>query len=137
LVTETAIFISHLLNNITMLKINLSGHFNQNLSDKGFSFPGTIQINPEKSFKDNLESITKFLQGLGIVSDSNVIIALPGMSILATMVTVALHGLTGQFPEIAPLFRNENGEFVCVETIDLQTMRNHVCRNMREKIISL
>jgi len=120
-----------------MLKINLSGHFNKNLAEKGFTFPGTVQINPEKSFQDNLEAVTKFLQGLGVVSDSNVTIALPGMSVLATMVTVALHGLTGQFPEIAPLFRNENGDFVCVETIDLQTMRNHVCRNLRESIIEL
>lgn len=119
------------------LKLNFSGHFNADLDSKGFVFPGTIQINPEKSFQENLESVTNFLKSQGVKSDSIVTVALPGMSVLATIVTVALHGLTGTFPQIAPLIRSESGEFVNKEVVDLQTMRNHVCRNMREEVISL
>lgn len=118
-------------------KLNLSGHFNKSLEEQGFEFHGTVQINPEKPFRNNLESVTKYLQSLGVVSDSVITVAVPGMSVLATMVLVALHGLTGNFPIIAPLVREQSGEFVCKEIEDLQTLRNHVSRNLREKVVSL
>lgn len=119
------------------VRINLSGHQNDDLAEQGFTFPGTIQINPEKGFEENLVAVTSFLKTLGVNSGSNVIVALPGMSLLATMVLVALHGLTGQFPFVAPLVRTAEGKFVCQEQVDLQELRNNVSRANREDVITL
>ena len=119
------------------MKLNLSGHFNKSLDEQGFEFHGTVQINPEKPFGENLEAVTKYLQSLGVKSDTVVAVAVPGMSVLATMVLVALHGLTGNFPIVAPLVREASGEFVCKEEADLQALRNHVSRNLREKVVTL
>lgn len=118
-------------------KLNLSGHFNKSLDEQGFEFHGTVQIDPEKPFGENLEAVTKYLQSLGVESNTVVTVAVPGMSVLATMVLVALHGLTGNFPIIATLVREANGEFVCKEQADLQTLRNNVSRNLREKVVTL
>ena len=83
------------------MKINLSGHFNQSLEEVGFSFPGTLQMNMSASYADNLRNVIAFLVAQGIKSDTVVTVALPGMNALASMVIVALHGLTGQFPKLA------------------------------------
>ena len=119
------------------MKINLSGHKNDSLAELGFEFPGTIQMDMEKSYQENLVSITKFLVNLGLQSNTTVTIALPGMSILASMVIVSLHGITGQFPNIVTLIRNNEGQFVFGEEVDLQTLRNDVCRSNREQVINL
>lgn len=119
------------------IKLNLSGHQNDDLAEKGFVFPGTIQINPEKGFDENLISVTNFLKAQGVSSGSTVTVAVPGMSTLTVMVLVALHGLTGQFPFVAPLVRNENGKFVSVEEVDLQLLRNNVSRLTREDVVNL
>lgn len=119
------------------IKLNLSGHQNDDLAEKGFTFPGTIQINPEKGFEENLIAVTNFLKTLGVNSGSTVVVAVPGMSQLATMVLVALHGLTGQFPFVAPLVRNTEGKFVCQEQVDLQSLRNNLSRSNREDIVTL
>ena len=119
------------------MKLNLSGHFNQSLEDLGFTFPGTIQMDVTKSYEDNLVSITKFLTNLGVASNTVVTIALPGMSMLASMVIVSLHGLTGQFPNIVTLIRNNEGQFVFGEEVDLQSLRNQICRSNRENVVNL
>ena len=119
------------------MRINLSGHKNDSLEELGFEFPGTIQLDITKSYQENLTSITRFLVNLGLQSNSNITIALPGMSILASMVIVSLHGITGQFPNIVTLIRNSDGQFVVGEQVDLQVLRNDVCRNNREQVVKL
>lgn len=119
------------------MRINLSGHKNDSLEELGFEFPGTIQMDMEKSYQENLVSITRFLVNLGLQSNTTVTIALPGMSVLSSMVIVALHGITGQFPNIVTLIRSTDGQFVVGEQVDLQALRNDVCRNNREQIVKL
>lgn len=119
------------------MKLNLSGHKNNSLEELGFEFPGTIQMDMEKSYEENLNSITRFLVNFGLQSNTTVTIALPGMSILASMTIIALHGITGQFPNIVTLIRNNEGQFVFGEEVDLQTLRNQVCRNNRENVVNL
>ena len=120
-----------------MLKLNLSGHFNQSLADNGFEFPGIIMLNPEKPYAENLDSVTKFLISLGVESDTIVECALPGMTLLCSMVMVSIHGLTGRFPNIAVTNRTPEGEFVYTETAYASHLRNEISRNQRPNLINL
>lgn len=118
------------------LKLNLSGHFNQALADMGYSFPGTLHVDAKQSCETTVSKLTDMLVGMGVGSGTVLHLAVPGMSALATQMLVAIHGLTGVFPFVAFLTRNEDGTFGVSEVCDMQAMRNNVSRTKRD-IISL
>lgn len=121
-----------------MIKLNLTGHQNNALEEMGFHFPGAIQINIEKPFKENLENITDFLKGLGVNSSSRVYLAPPGMTYLNMLVFIAIHGLTGSFPVILTFKMTSSGKFIPNETdLDLQKMRSYIVRQKREESIAI
>lgn len=120
------------------IKLNLSGHENSALEELGFTFPGVIQVNlTEDNYQETFMKVTTFLKENGVKSDSVVTVALAGFSPLATMQLVALHGLTGNFPRIINLIRQEDGQFLPSEESDLSSLRNDVARNMRDDIVNL
>lgn len=122
------------MTNTNVIKLNLSGHFNADLESKGFVFPGIIQMDINKPVKETLQAITEYLKEQGVSSGTVVHIVPAGMSTLATLQLVAIHALTGHFPFLTTLIRNEKGEFVVKEHgVDLTTLRNELRIN-RENI---
>lgn len=112
---------------MAIVKINLSGHQNQDLADLGFVFPGAIHVNLQDD--DVAQKVATFVAGLGIGSGDTVTIAAPGLAPLALMVAATIHGLCGTFPFIQPLVRQQDGTFVPGPVIDLQGLRNNVARS--------
>ncbi len=115
-------------------KLNLSGHFNQELSDLGYIFPGTIQVDvtdPETPAK-----VVGFLRNL-IESGDVVYVALPGLTFLSAITLTAIQGISGNFPFLVTLVRDADGKFVPSEPLDLQDFRNNVARANREQVIVL
>lgn len=117
-----------------IVKINLSGHKNEILESKGYIFPGVLNVDlrdPELPQK-----VCDFLSPL-VNSGDTIHVVLPGLSPLASLVLVALHGLTGHFPLVVSLIKSESGDFVPNEGFDLQVYRNNVARNARKNIVQL
>jgi hypothetical protein len=105
-----------------MLKINLSGHENAHLSEMGFITPGVLHVD----LRDPklIEKVCDLLISLGVKSDSQVVIALPGLSPLAVIVATVIHGLTGEFPLVQTLVREQNGGFIPGPLMDLNAIRD-------------
>jgi hypothetical protein len=118
---------------MAIIKLNLSGHTNENLDQMGFTFPETLHV--DLSDPDLGQKLTDFLAPL-ITSGDQVVVALPGLAPLAALVLVIIHGLTGTFPVIQPLVRGQSG-FTPAPQIDLQTLRNDVARTARKDVIVL
>ena len=120
------------------IKLNLSGHFNSGLESLGFTFPGTIQVDLAQDQIELVKKLTSLLKEFGVTTDSVVTIALPGLSGLAILVVLSCHGLTGNFPKIQPLVRQENGSFEpSVTEWDSENLRNNISRTMRDSVIML
>jgi len=119
------------MNNI---KINLSGHANQALTDAGYIFPGVLHVDPTNP-GNAVDTLINVFRDLGINSGTTVHIAVPGMSTLAVLTMSVLHGLTGQFPFITYLVRNQDGSFGIGGDLDLQSIRNDVTRLNRDGVI--
>jgi len=107
------------------VKLNLSGHQNQDLADLGFDFVGALHVDLQD--QDLCQKIAKFLAP-HIGSGDTVTVALPGLAPLAAIVLTTIHGLCGQFPTIQPLVRQQDGSFSPGPTVDLQAFRNDVAR---------
>jgi hypothetical protein len=121
---------------MAIIKINLSGHDNQALTDQGFIFPGALHCN--LSDPDVAQKVATWVADIGISSGDTVTIAAPGLAPLALMVAATIHGLTGTFPFIQPLVRDTDGAFVPGPVIDLQGLRNDVVRKLhRQDIVEL
>lgn len=112
---------------MAVVKINLSGHQNDDLTAMGFIFPGAIHC--DLSQPDVAQKVAAYVASLGIGSGDTVTIATPGLAPLALMVATVIHGLTGQFPIIQPLIRDAaTGTFTPGPIVDLQSLRNDVAR---------
>lgn len=121
---------------MAIVKINLSGHQNQDLADMGFVFPGALHIDLQDD--DVAQKVATFVAGLGIGSGDTVTIAAPGLAPLALMVAATIHGLTGTFPFLVMLARQSDGTFAVAQTLDLQELRNVTARGKeRQNIIKL
>lgn len=117
------------------VKLNLSGHANQSLDDLGFVFPGALHV--DLTDPDLGAKVANFLSPL-MGSGDQVLIALPGLSPLASIVLAVIHGLTGQFPQVQPLIRQADGSFVAGNPLDLQSLRNDVARaDHRQGVVKL
>lgn len=119
------------------IKLNMSGHFNQSLADMGYIFPGTIQVDLSGDPKTIVTRLTIFLKDNGVSTDSVVTVALPGLSGLSMLLIAAIHGLTGNFPFVTPLIRQQDGSFTPGETWDVTSLRNEVARTMRDDLIEM
>lgn len=111
---------------MTHLKFNLSGHQNQDLANLGFIFPGAIHCNLADD--DVAQKVATFISTLNIGSGDTITIAAPGLSALTLMVCATIHGLTGSFPFLQLLVRQQDGSFVPGSIVDLQSLRNNVAR---------
>jgi hypothetical protein len=119
---------------MALVKINLSGHFNDILEQQGYIFPGTLQVRLED---ENLpQKIVEFLSTY-ITSNDVVECVLPGLAPLVPLVLAAIHGISGSFPSVVLLKRTDEG-FVPGEPLDLQDFRNGVARSKgRANVIEL
>lgn len=116
------------------IKINLSGHANQALTDAGYIFPGVLHVDPTNP-GNAVDTLISVFRDLGIGSGTTVHIAVPGMSTLAVLTVSVLHGLTGQLPFVTYLVRNQDGTFGIGGNIDLQSVRNDSARVSRDGVI--
>jgi hypothetical protein len=108
------------------LKLNLSGHSNQDLDALGFLNPGALHV--DLADPQLPEKVANFLSQIeGLDGSEPVIVALPGLAPLAAIILAVLHGMTGNFPVVQPLVRGESG-FVPGPLMDLQGVRNDLAR---------
>lgn len=120
---------------MSIVKINLSGHDNQALTDLGFKYVGALHV--DLTDADLCQKVAKFLAPL-VGSGDTVTVALPGLAPLAAIVLTTIHGLSGQFASIQPLVRQQDGTFVPGPVTDLQAFRNTVARgNHRQDVVVL
>lgn len=112
---------------MSIIKINLSGHDNQTLTDLGFKFVGALHV--DLSQPDVSQKVATFVAGLNIGSGDTVYLAAPGLAPLALMVAATIHGLCGTFPFIQPLVRQADGTFQPGPIVDLQGLRNDIARS--------
>ena len=100
---------------MALIKLNLSEHSNSNLDELGYIFPGSLMVD----LKDETlpQKIVEFLSNY-ITSGDRVQCTLPGLAPLAVIVTAAIHGITGTFPCVTMLKREETG-FVPIEPTTL------------------
>lgn len=112
---------------MAIVKLNLSGHDNADLSALGYIFPGAIHC--DLSQPDVSQKVAAFVSGLNIGSGDTVYLAAPGLAPLALMVAATIHGLCGTFPFIQPLVRQADGTFAPGPVVDLQGLRNDIARS--------
>lgn len=105
------------------VKLNLSGHKNESLDQLGFLDVGAIHVN--LADKELPKKVEKFLAE-HIESKDTVEIALPGLSMLTALMITSIHGITGQFPVVVTLVRQENKTYAAGESIDLQKVRDNM-----------
>jgi hypothetical protein len=113
-------------------KLNLSGHENAQLAEMGFEFPGSLQVN--LSDPQTPQKVADFLVSLGISSEDQILLVLPGLAPLAALVISIIHGLTGTFPVIQLMVKGDSG-FVPGFTVDLNEVRTNARANRRGTII--
>ena len=120
---------------MSIVKINLSGHENEDLTAKGFTFPGALQVN--LGDEDLIPKVFAWLDAtIPLNSGDSVWVALPGLPILRDLVQVWVHGRTGQFPVAMHPERMSDGTFIFHEC-HLQNLRNTVARASRPNVIQL
>lgn len=116
-------------------RINLSGHFNQDLEDQGFTFPGSLNVDLGDP-KLNEKVIEWLDQNLQLTDEDLVWIALPGLPRLRDVVIAYVHGRTGQFPITICPRRTDEG-FVFDQVVDMQEIRNQLARRSRHNSVEL
>lgn len=119
---------------MALVKLNLSGHANAHLEAAGFVFPGPLHVDVTDAALP--AKVAAFLQQY-ISSGDQVTVALPGMTYLAAIAMTAIHGLSGQFPNVVALVRQDDGSFAPAQPLDLQAFRNDVARPARQDAIIL
>jgi hypothetical protein len=110
-----------------MPKINFS-HPNDALTEQGFTHH---QLHVDLTDPELLNKLKDYL--LPLVGDGReeVTIVPPGLAPLSVLVVVAIHGMTGYFPNVVGMVRGENG-FEPLPPIKLQEYRNSCVRVCRE-----
>lgn len=120
---------------MAIVKLNLSGHYNHSLDVLGFDFPGVLHV--DLTDEELCQKVAHFLASM-VGSGDTVTVVLPGLAPLAAIVITAIHGLSGQFPSLQPLVRQQDGTFVPGPVTDLQAFRNTVARgNHRQDVVVL
>lgn len=115
-----------------IVKLNLSGHQNTHLEEMGFD---THILHVDLADADLPNKVVAFLKPL-INSGDTVYVCLPGLAPLASIVLVAIHGLSGHFPVMIPLVRGADG-FSPATPVHLQDVRNKIGRTAREGLVML
>ena len=119
---------------MAIVKLNLSGHDNQQLADQGFA---CHKLHVDLADPDLCHKVAQFLAPM-IGSGDTVQIAMPGLGALAVICSVSIHALCGQHPTIIPMVRQQDGSFAPGTGIDLQSFRNDVVRaNLRDGVTIL
>lgn len=120
---------------MSIVKLNLSGHKNQQLSEMGFA---DFSLHVNLADPDVAQKVAAFLAPL-IGSGDTVHIAMPGLGALVAITTTAIHALCGSFPFMVTMIRNpDDGTFNPGPTIDLQAFRNDTVRaNLRDGVVVL
>jgi len=123
--------------NKSTVKLNLSGHENEELEKRGFTFPGAIHV--DLASPTFVEDLVEFLKAQGIGSGTVVHIAFPGLTPLAIWLLVAIHGLTGRFPIWYRLMydKADRCHRLVDEGLDLSDVRNEIRSSARENVIEL
>jgi len=117
-------------------KINLSGHYNEELAKEGFSFPGALQV--DLADADLNQKVSNWLnENLPEVGSGDTVkIAPPGLPRLRDIVVAWCHGKTGHFPITLCPRKTEEG-FVFDQEVDMQFIRNELARPSREGVVEL
>lgn len=119
---------------MAIVKLNLSGHDNQVLTDQGFA---CHKLHVDLADPDLCQKVAQFLAPM-IGSSDTVQVAMPGLGVLAVIVSVSIHALCGQHPTIIPMIRQQDGTFAPGQPIDLQSFRNDTVRaNLRDGVVVL
>ena len=120
---------------MAIVKLNLSGHDNQQLADMGFV---THKLHVNLADADVAQKVAAFLAPM-IGSGDTVHVAMPGLGALVAITTTSIHALCGSFPYMVTMIRNpDDGTFNPGPTIDLQSFRNDVVRaNLRDGVTIL
>jgi hypothetical protein len=116
-----------------MPKLNFS-HPNLTLTKMGFD---DHQLHVDLADADLMEKIRNYLLPLVGNGSEPVTIVPPGLAPLVTLVIVAIHGLTGSFPFVVFIKRDELGTFNPLPATDLQGYRNSCVRISRKGLQTL
>lgn len=119
---------------MTLVKLNLSGHRDEELEELGFIFPGVLHVNLE-----DIElpyKVTTILKEY-VNSGDTVEVVMPGLAPLACIVLTVIHGLSGTFPKLIPFIRVPEENYVLGKALDLHSIRNEIARSNRKEVIIL
>ena len=116
-----------------LVKLNLSGHENETLKAQGYE---THILHVDLADSELPTKVVNFLKPY-INSGDTVQVVLPGLAPLAAIVLTAIHGLSGHFPSVIMLKREETGFVPINPPLYLQDFRNNVARENRNNIINL
>lgn len=119
---------------MALVKLNLSGHKNEDLEKLGFIFPGVLHVNLE-----DIElpyKVTTILKEY-INSGDTVEVVVPGLAPLACITLTVIHGLSGTFPKLVPLIRVPEENYVVGKALDLHSIRNEIARSNRKEVVIL
>lgn len=120
---------------MSIKRINLSGHFNQDLKDQGYSYPGSLNV--DLADPQLTQKVIDWLdENLTLTDEDSVWIALPGLPRLRDIVLAYIHGKTGHFPSSVCPRRTEDG-FIFDQVVDMQDIRNELARKSRYNSVSL
>lgn len=120
---------------MTIRKINLSGHYNEGLSQEGFTFPGALQV--DLGDKDLDKKVCDWLdENIEVKGGDTIEIAPPGLPRLRDIVICWVHGRTGHFPTTVCPRKTDEG-FVFDQKVDMHHIRNDVARKSREGVVEI
>jgi len=119
---------------MNVLKFNLCGHDNPLLTKEGFKY---LPIQADLADVNLEVKLVEFFIKQGVTSNSIVTIVQPGLAPLASSVLVVLHGLTGHFPKIQLVIRQEDGSYKLGALKDMHDIRNKVARSKRPAMIAI
>jgi hypothetical protein len=112
-----------------MIKLNFS-HPNSVLTAQGFF---NHQLHVDLADPELLTKLRDYLLPLVGDGSEDVVIVPPGLAPLSILVIVAIHGLTGYFPQVISMIKGEDG-FIPLPPTDLQEYRNSCVRISRENL---
>lgn len=110
-----------------MIKLNFS-HPNSILDAQGFV---NHQLHIDLADPELLTKLKDYLFPLVGDGTEEVVIVPPGLAPLSVLVVVAIHGMTGYFPQVIAMTKGENG-FIPLPPTNLQEYRNSCVRLARK-----
>ncbi len=109
-----------------MTKINFS-HPNAALAANGWQ-DCQIQASDLTDLAGNTASIASMLLAKfpDLPTAGQITMTLPGASALVVAVITAIHAITGTFPVIVPLVRDDSGAWAPAQAVDMQAVRTQI-----------